>query len=107
MSRHLPRVGHWYQDNDSQQLFEVVALDHDEGTVQVQYLDGEIADYDGEAWADLELSKAAEPEDWRAPFEVDDDPALDDHSVLHPLQWASPLSRIEPDTILGIDEFGT
>ncbi len=105
MSRHLPQVGRWYQDNASAQVFEVVALDAEEGTVQVQYLDGAITDYDLEAWADLDLSRAAAPEDWRAAFELDEDPALDDQSVLHPLQWASPLSRIEPDTVLGVDDF--
>jgi hypothetical protein len=107
MSRHLPRVGHWYQDCVSRQIFEVVALDREEGTIQVQYLDGAITDFDQEGWADLELRLAAEPEDWRVAFELDEDATIDDDSVLHPLQWASPLSRIEPDTVLGIDEFGT
>ena len=105
MSRHLPKVGHWYQDNATKQVFEVVATDRDEGTIQVQYLDGAITDYDLEAWADADLSRAAEPEDWRAAFELDEDPALDEDAVMHPVQWGSPLSSIEPDTVLGIDDY--
>lgn len=105
MSKHLPRVGHWYQDNVNQQVFEVVATDREEGTVQVQYLDGAITDYDLEAWGDADLSRAAEPEDWRAAFELDGDSALDEDAAMHPVQWGSPLSSIEPDSVLGIDDY--
>ncbi len=105
MSRLLPEIGHWYQELGSRQVFEIVALDRDEGTVQIQYLDGEIADYDLEAWGELALVTAAAPEDWRTAFELDDDVEMDPDAALHPPQWGNPLSRIEPDTVLGIDDF--
>jgi len=104
MSRHPPQVGQWYQDRGSGQVFEVVALDQDEGTIQVQYLDGAITDYDIEAWAEADLHRAAEPEDWRAAFELDEDPSLDIDAVFHPVNWASPLSRIEPEAVLGVED---
>ena len=105
MSRYLPQVGHWFQDRNGGQLFEVVAFDRDEGTVQVQYLDGEIADYELDSWAQLDLVVAAEPEDWRSAFELDDEFSSDPDAALQPLQWGSPLSRIEPDTVLGIEDY--
>ena len=104
MSRHLLQVGLWYQDRDTGLLFEIVATDLDEGTVQVQYLDGEIADFDTESWAFLNLLPAAEPEDWRSVLEVDDDYSPDTDMAGYPLQWGSPLSRIEPETVLGIED---
>lgn len=103
MTRHIPQIGHWYQDSDSGLLFEIVALDRDEGTVQVQYVDGELADYDLDSWADMQLRSAAAPEDWRSAFELDEDEQLD--AALRPTQWGSPLSRIEPETMLGVDDY--
>lgn len=105
MSRYLPEVGCWFQDCDGSQLFEVVAFERDEATVQVQYLDGEIADYDLESWAQLDLVPAAEPEDWRSAFELDDEFSSDPDAAQQPLQWNSPLTRIEPETVLGVEDY--
>ncbi|MEE4278217.1 MAG: DUF6763 family protein [Halieaceae bacterium] len=104
MSKHLPQIGHWYQDCDTNLVFEIVATDRDEGTVQVQYLGGEITDFDLESWAMMNLRAAAEPEDWRSAFELDADIAPDPDEAFHPLQWANPLSRIEPEAMVGIDD---
>ena len=104
MSRLLPEIGRWYLEQSSRQLFEIVAYDRDEGTLQIQYLDGEIADYDLEAWGEMSLLAAAAPEDWRTAFELDQDMELDPDAAIHPPQWGSPLSRIEPDTVLGIED---
>lgn len=105
MTQHVPQIGHWYQDDSSGQVFEIVALDRDEGTLQVQYLDGEIAAYDYDSWGDMQLTLAAEPEDWRSAFELDDDQRLDPDAAMHPMQWDSPLSCIEPEAMLGVDEY--
>lgn len=105
MSRYLPEVGHWFQDRTNGQLFEIVAFDRDEGTVQVQYIDGEIAAWELDSWAELELVRAAEPEDWRSAFELDDEFTTDPDAALHPLQWGNPLAQIEPDTVLGIEDY--
>lgn len=105
MSRYPPSIGQWFQEVESGQVFEIVAYDRDEATVQVQYLDGEIADFDLDSWAQLELSRAAEPEDWRSAFELDDELRVDPDAAMHPVQWSNPLSRVEPDTVLGIDDY--
>ncbi len=104
MSHYLPNIGQWFQDLSNRQLFEVVALDRDSGTIQIQYVDGEITDMEVENWGDLLLTPAAEPEDWRTAFELDEEFSGDPDAALHPTQWASPLSRIEPDTVLGIED---
>ncbi|WOJ95726.1 DUF6763 family protein [Congregibacter brevis] len=105
MSQFVPKLGRWYQDKESGQLFEIVSLDTDEANVQVQYLDGELADFEFDVWAELKLRTAAAPEDWRTAFELDDVDESDPDAAMHPLQWASPLSDIEPDTILALEEF--
>jgi len=104
MDRLTPEIGLWYQDSHSGQLFEIVARDFTEGTVQVQYLDGELSDFDLESWADMPLLAAAAPEDWRTGFEMDPDGEQDPDAALHPTAWSSPLSEIEPDTMYGVEE---
>ena len=68
----LPQRGHWYKRSDLGTIFEVVALDDDEGTIEVQYFGGEIEEFDLNSWQLLELTQAAPPEDWSGALEVDD-----------------------------------
>lgn len=104
MSQFVPKLGRWYQDRENGQLFEVVSLDLDDESVQVQYVDGELAEFELDMWAELKLHKAAAPEDWRRPFELDEAHDADPDAAMHPLQWSNPVSDIEPDTVLGLDE---
>lgn len=65
MSRDFdPEPGQWYEDLDEEEIFKVVSLDPDEMLVRIQWLDGEFEDLDLEAWNELDLEKAAEPEGW-------------------------------------------
>ena len=104
MSQLSPVVDQWYQDSRTGALFEIVAWDADESTVQVQYLDGEITDFDLETWGELVLLPAAAPEDWRTAFELDSDVNIDPDAALHPTAWSSPLSSVEPEAMLGVED---
>ncbi|MBM68446.1 MAG: hypothetical protein CME43_03085 [Haliea sp.] len=99
-----PTVGSWYRDIETGELFEVVALDEAARTVETQFLDGEVTEYDLEVWRMLQLQRAAAPEDWRTPFELDDEDGLDPDLPYHPEEWSNPLSTIEPDTMLGVED---
>lgn len=105
MNQQRPTIGQWYQDVQNRALFEVVAVDDHAGTIEVQYLDGEIAEFDQEGWRELPLVPAEEPEDWRMPFELSAEDSADTDLPLHPIDWSSPLSRIEPDTALGVEDY--
>lgn len=70
----VPTVGHWYQNPD-QTKFEVVALDEDEGIIEIQYFDGELDEMEFDVWSQLALVKVPPPEDWSGAygeFERDD-----------------------------------
>ena len=99
-----PAVGNWYRDIETGALFEVVALDDAARTIETQFLDGEVAEYDRDVWRMLQLQKAAAPEDWRTPFELDDEDGQDPDQPYHPDEWNSPVSTIEPDTMLGVED---
>ncbi len=74
MSRDFdPVPGQWYEDLDREEVFKVVSLDPDDMLVRIQWLDGEFEDLDLEAWNELDLEQAEEPEGW-----VDEEEELDD-----------------------------
>lgn len=99
-----PVVGNWYKDLQTHALFEVVAWDTSTLTIETQYLDGEVSEYDLDAWREMFLEKAEAPEDWRAAFELDGEDRLDPDLPYHPEDWRNPLSFIEPEFVLGFED---
>lgn len=65
---YMPVVGNWYQTPDKQD-FEVVAVDEKGGFVEIQYFDGQVDEYDYDAWSTLGFVEIAPPEDWSGPFD--------------------------------------
>ena len=100
-----PTIGGWYKDLQTNALFEVVDWDPSTLTIETQYLDGEVTEYDLDAWREMLLTHAEPPEDWRTPFELDDEDALDPDAPMHPEQWANPLSTMEPEYMNGVEEY--
>lgn len=99
-----PVVGTWYRDLQTHALFEVVDWDPANLTIETQYLDGEVSEYDLDGWREMLLEQVEAPEDWRTAFELDDDDMLDPDLPFHPEDWASPLSSIEPDAMYGVED---
>lgn len=63
MNKILPEVSAWYQDLVSGSLFEVVAVDEQTRTIEYQMVDGELGEYDIDAWEQLHICNAEAPED--------------------------------------------
>ena len=74
MAAPLPSIGNWYRLIGGD-LFEVVALDEDEGTIDIQYFDGTVEEMDREDWEaqwdDGALEAAEAPEDWSGSVDVE------------------------------------
>ncbi len=100
-----PVVGGWYKDQQTDTLFEVIDWDPTSLTIETQYLDGEVAEYDLDGWREMSLLRAEAPEDWRSAFELDDEDRLDPDMPLHPEDWNNPLNSIEPETMYGVEDF--
>jgi len=81
MTAPQPSIGDWYRQKEGGALFEVVAFDDDDGTIEIQYFDGtveemDIEDWEGQ-WDDGALESAEPPEDWSGSVDVEsDDDAL-------------------------------
>jgi hypothetical protein len=52
-------------------LLEVVAIDEEDSTVEVQFFDGTIDEIEIEAWPDQMLIEVAAPEDWSGSVDMD------------------------------------
>lgn len=63
-----PAVGQWYQNPD-QSKFEVIALDEDEGIIEIQYFDGELDEVEFDVWSQLGLEGISPPEDWTGAYD--------------------------------------
>lgn len=90
-----PTVGDWYRDTEDR-IFEIVALDTDTNTIEIQYFDGAVEDIDIDDWYEMELESVAEPEDWSGPFDnVVRDDLGDTDFVRHPEDWSSPFDNLD------------
>ena len=105
MPNRFPDVGCWYKEIQQNILFEVVAIDERNLTIETQLLDGEISEYDFDSWDELIIEQVEEPEDWRNPFELSGEDKLDPDLPMHPESWSSPLSEIEPLYMHGVEDF--
>ena len=74
MAAPQPGIGDWYRLNGGA-LFEVVARDDDDGTVEIQYFDGTVEEMDIEDWEaqwdEGALESAEAPEDWSGSVDVE------------------------------------
>ena len=67
-----PVIGQWFRRPNGV-VFEVVAIDEDGGTVEIQLYDGTIDEIDLDNWAELLLTETSAPEDWTASVDMDAD----------------------------------
>lgn len=70
----LVAVGEWYRTIDADSL-EVVAADESEDSIEVQYFDGTVAEFDTESWHETIIGSGSPPEDWTGSLDIrrDDD----------------------------------
>ncbi len=67
-----PVIGKWFRRPNGG-LFEVVALDESDGTIEIQHFDGTIDEVEFESWPELLLIEVSPPEDWSGSVDMDPD----------------------------------
>jgi hypothetical protein len=70
-----PIIGSWYKDVENSLKFRVVAIDDTDDSIEVQYLNGDIGEFDNDTWYASTFDIIEDPEDWSAPYgemEIDD-----------------------------------
>lgn len=103
-----PSIGEWYLDSETEEEFEVVAVDEDSGTVEVQYFDGAISEFNRDDWNGHKLSRIEAPEDWTGALEPVEpgDVNYDEESVDLPPKHAL-VPGFEQDEVLLTEEANT
>jgi hypothetical protein len=94
MTSPSPVVGEWYR-RPGGALFEVVAIDRDEATVEVQHFDGTHVELELETWAEQEFEEAQAPEDWTGSVDVDSEDNDADRDVTSGTVWTDPLTSLD------------
>ncbi|MEM0955491.1 MAG: DUF6763 family protein [Pseudomonadota bacterium] len=104
MNTPAPSIGDWYKDLQSNTVFEVVAWDSGAQTLELQHIDGEVSEVDLDTWRVMLVISVEAPEDWRSPYELDNDLFGDPDLPFHPEDWSGPLNGIEPEYMRGVEE---
>jgi hypothetical protein len=95
-----PEIGSWYSLPGGES-FEVVAVDEDDSTIEVQYFDGTVEELDLEDWkarrSTGEIADAEAPEDWSGSVDVDseDDAPAPNSGLDGDSQLASGLDDLD------------
>jgi len=101
-----PIVGGWYAHRDKGQLFQVVAMDDEDGFVELQNFDGDVDEVDMDTWYAMPLDPAEPPEDWTGPVDdlEPDDVGYDDGApgTRERAESLEDIGALEDD--LGVDD---
>ena len=90
----FPVIGHWYRRSNGS-LFEVVAVDEQDSTVELQYFDGTIDEVDLETWPKLLIETVGAPEDWSGSVDMDPEDFTGMESDEMPQGYHDPLRFLE------------
>lgn len=90
----FPVIGHWFRRPNGT-LFEVVAVDDDAGTIEIQQFDGTIDEIDFEAWPDMLLIEVDAPEDWSGSVDMDPEDYLGRRKSELPTGYFDPLAFLD------------
>ena len=89
-----PVIGHWYRRRNGS-VFEVVAVDQQDSTVELQYFDGTIDEVDLETWPTLLLETVDAPGDWSGSVDMDPEDFLGRKSGEMPVGYHDPLEFLD------------
>ena len=63
-----PTIGEWYKTVDDN-AFEVVAFDDNDGSIEIQYADGDVEELDVDTWEEMVAGPVEPSEEWSAGFD--------------------------------------
>ena len=94
MSIQYPVIGQWFRRPNGT-LFEVVAIDESDQTVEIQQFDGTIDEVDVERWQELMLMEVSAPEDWSGSVDMDPEDFVSQKDNEIPSGFHDPLAFLD------------
>ena len=89
-----PIIGQWFR-RPSGTLFEVVAIDDEARTIEIQQYDGTIDEVDFENWPELLLTEVSAPEDWLGSVDMDPEDFVGKSNSEMPAGYHDPLAFLD------------
>jgi hypothetical protein len=94
MTAQAPVIGHWFKRPNGT-LFEVVAIDEEDATVEIQQYDGTIDEIEVETWSNMLLTEVAAPEDWSGSVDMDPEDYVGKKDSEYPTGYQDPLAFLD------------
>ena len=94
MAVQFPIIGNWFRRPNGT-LFEVVAVDEDDGTVEIQQFDGTIGEEEIEHLPQLLLVEVSPPEDWSGSVDMDPEDYVGQKESDMPNGFHDPLAFLD------------
>jgi len=105
MTNPAPVIGEWYR-HPGGDSFEVVAIDPDDRTIEIQYFDGTIEELELDEWRQEEISASDPPEDWTGSVDVEPEDTENEYEA-EPNgrdSWGDPLQSLDRGELGGYSE---
>ncbi|MEJ2604396.1 MAG: hypothetical protein P8172_14105 [Gammaproteobacteria bacterium] len=94
MASEFPVIGHWYRRPNGG-MFEIVAIDESDGTLEIQHFDGTVGEIDLETWPDLILESIDPPEDVSGSLDMDPEESESEGDGRGRQDWLGNLDFVE------------
>jgi hypothetical protein len=94
MAVQFPVIGNWFRRPNGT-MFEVVASDEEDGTVEIQLFDGTIGEVEIENWTQMLLVEVSAPEDWSGSVDMDPEDYLGKKHSDMPNGFHDPLAFLD------------
>jgi hypothetical protein len=98
-------IGEWYRrpGGDS---FEVVAIDGDDRTIEIQYFDGTIEEIELDDWLEETIESTEPPEDWTGSVDVEPEDTENEYEAEPTARetWGDPLQSLDRGEVGGYSE---
>ena len=102
MTLPIPIVGDWYECPDGA-VFEVVAIDPDDHTIEVQHFDGTLEEFDRDGWLTIAPRETDAPEDWTGSLDIDPEDHDNEVELSTAPVWLGS-SHLDRDEVNGFSE---
>ena len=101
-----PVIGEWYR-RPGGESFEVVAIDRDDRTIEIQYFDGTIEEVEFDDWLEDEIEATEAPEDWTGSVDVEPEDTENEYEAEpggSDNKWGDPLQFVDRGEAGGYSE---
>ncbi len=89
-----PIIAQWYHYPQKSEKFQVTAIDEQSDSVEIQYFDGNIDEFELATWYTLEIEPIETPEDWTGPLNnIEKDDLTPMGTELQDEYWDAPYDE--------------